>query len=88
MSTASPGVPEVMRCHECDTEFQGEYRRGNLNRHRRVYHGSQSGYPCHDPNCRRVFRRQDSRLKHHRRHHPHLGEHAPVFRRGSHQAES
>lgn len=77
---SSLSVPELLHCDECDAEFRGDYRRGNLNRHRRLYHGSQGGYPCHDQACPRVFRRQDSRLKHHRRHHPYLGEQAPASR--------
>jgi hypothetical protein len=43
-------------------------------------------YPCEDQYCSRVFERQDARLKHHRRHHPHLG--APeAMRRGSRLSE-
>jgi hypothetical protein len=80
--SVSSGVDKIIRCDECDTEFQGEYRRGNYNRHRRLYHGPQSGYPCLDSSCPKVFRRQDSRLKHHRRHHPSLGNQTPVIRRG------
>jgi hypothetical protein len=77
----------VIRCSDCDTEFQGEYRRGNYNRHRRLYHSHQSGYPCLDPTCSKVFRRKDSRMKHHRRLHPSLGEQAPVSRRGPRQPD-
>jgi hypothetical protein len=78
-SVTSSSVPEVLRCGDCDTEFRGEYRQGNLNRHHRLYHGS---YPCLDSICPRIFRRQEFRLKHHRRHHPSLIEQAPVSRRG------
>jgi hypothetical protein len=75
---------DVIHCNQCDAEFQGEYRIDNYNRHRRLYHGRQGGtlrYHCHDPSCSHVFRRQDSLLKHHRQHHPHLGETTAVLRR-------
>ena len=37
-------------------------------------------YLCENPNCERVFRRQDSRVKHYRRHHPELGVPSPTLR--------
>jgi hypothetical protein len=81
MFTTSVSALEVIRCDECNQEFHGTYRRGNMNRHRRQKHQTQSSYPCADPNCPRVFGRQDARLKHQRRHHPELGNQAPISRR-------
>jgi hypothetical protein len=82
MSTAC--LSDVLCCSEptCDVTFRGHHRRGSFNRHRRLYHqpdGSKT-YPCELPSCGRIFKRQDARLKHHRQHHPELGEREPVPR--------
>jgi len=56
----------------CNAIFRGLYARGNLARHKRLYHNGPRVYVCEDEECDRVFRRQDARLKHYRKHHPSL----------------
>lgn len=79
---------DVFYCPEpdCGRCFTGKYGRGNLNRHRRQYHASRgtTEWPCEVPSCSRMFKRPDSRLKHYRRRHPHLGARPPILR-GSRQ---
>lgn len=72
-------LPEILECPSdgCGVQFRGDYRRGNLNRHRRQKHGGgvyglTTFFPCEVESCERSFRRKDARLKHYRRHHPHL----------------
>jgi hypothetical protein len=59
--------------------FTGKYRRGSLKRHMRHKHKAVQGAEvvektlvCEAFGCSRVFKRQDSRLKHHRKIHPEL----------------
>jgi hypothetical protein len=84
MDAPTPSTPEVLCCHDhgCNAEFRGCYRKGNLNRHRRLYHQASGAkiYCCGDTSCNKTFRRQDARLKHHRRHHPQLGAEEAVLR--------
>ena len=66
---------DVLVCpfQDCAAQFTGEYRKGNLGRHRRQKHAGQVlRYPCHDKHCTRVFQRKDARLKHYRKAHPDL----------------
>jgi hypothetical protein len=56
----------------CPAIFNGEYRKGNLARHIRFKHvGGSKTYSC-EGGCAKIFRRQDARLTHYRREHPHL----------------
>jgi hypothetical protein len=87
-STAS-SVPEVLQCQKdgCEARYSGKYRRGNLQRHHRLHHGvdgQQREYPCAASDCMKTYKRQDARLKHHRKHHPKLARPAES-RRGSSQ---
>lgn len=78
--TTSPG-PDPIFCPICGNRYSGEYRRGNLSRHVRQKHGEvMQSYPCEDPDCTKTFCRQDARLKHYRRRHPHLATGPPVPR--------
>lgn len=66
---------DIMHCpfDGCSARFTGEYRKGNLGRHRRQKHAGQVlCYPCQGERCTRVFQRKDARLKHHRKAHPDL----------------
>jgi hypothetical protein len=82
-SSLKPDTPEVLYCDEldCVTPFNGKYRKGNLARHKRLIHRRCEPYVCESDGCERSFKRQDARLKHHRRHHPLLA--APYVPRGS-----
>lgn len=92
MMVATPSTPEVLCCQgiSCEAEFTGKYRKGNLNRHLRLYHQPDGVkiYPCADQRCRKEFRRQDARLKHYRRLHPHLGAEEAVLRGPRHQEQT
>jgi hypothetical protein len=80
---ASERDPEILQCSTCEATFKGRYRKGNLTRHRRHHHGSnETVFPCEMASCTRMFKRQDARLKHYRRHHPQSGQ-IPSTRRGS-----
>lgn len=84
-------LSDVLCCSEpsCEATFHGHHRRGSFNRHRRLYHqpeGSKT-YPCEHSSCGRTFKRQDARLKHHRGHHPELGEPEPVPRPRQHEIQ-
>lgn len=70
-------LPDVLECtfEGCHTQFTGDYRKGNLARHKRQRHGRHGSavqVPCEVHGCGRVFKRKDARLKHYRKHHPHL----------------
>lgn len=82
LSVTSSTCPGVLRCEQdnCDAMFTGEYRKGNRQRHIRLKHGTMKQYPCEAGGCARVFRRQDARLKHYRKHHNDLAP-APIHRR-------
>lgn len=67
-------------CDRCGQTFTGAYRRGNLSRHYRQYHGGPKKYTCEAHDCPKAFQRLDARLKHYRKCHPHLA-HPPVARR-------
>lgn len=83
VSAASPSMPDIIQCEICLTEFSGEYRKGNLARHVRLKHKDKHSmsYECEDEYCSRTFKRQDARLKHHRKHHPYLDP-KPIVLRG------
>ncbi|KAI4641656.1 hypothetical protein J4E93_007754 [Alternaria ventricosa] len=63
----------------CTASFTGTYRKGNLVRHKRQRHdiGGVIPYECEDLTCDKVFKRQDARLKHYRKYHPHLAAAPP-----------
>ena len=67
-------MSDVLQCSHCGIDFSGDYRKGNLARHRRLKHSGENSmkYLCEDDGCAREFKRQDARLKHYRRHHAHL----------------
>jgi hypothetical protein len=74
-TSVSSSVPDVLHCSvpDCRATFHGRYRRGNRSRHQRLsHHGAPASYPCEHTSCDRIFRRPDARLKHQRKHHPHL----------------
>jgi hypothetical protein len=65
---------DTVTCAQCDQDFTGTYRNGNLARHVRQKHaaGNRSAYECTAQGCSRVFQRPDARLKHARKRHPEL----------------
>lgn len=70
----------------CSQAFHGTHRRGTMHRHMRLKHGPASvgpekSFPCEVSDCRKVFKRQDARLKHHRNKHPELGVAAAMPRK-------
>lgn len=72
------------RTFGCNSNFKGGYAKGSLARHRRLKHGSRQGkgqeYHCEDAGCSKCFMRQDARLKHYRKVHPHLAPGPPLSR--------
>ena len=68
--------PDSARETPCPVEgrtkiFSGEYRKGNLNIHLRMQHSKTPRmYDC--VGCNKTYQRQDARLIHYRRNHPHL----------------
>lgn len=62
--------PDVLPCpvQGCEATFTGRFRRGNQLRHVRLKHNAVE-FPCGVHGCTMVFRRQDARLKHHRKNH-------------------
>jgi hypothetical protein len=89
--TPTSSASDALCCSEpdCHATFHGNHRKGSFNRHRRLYHQPEGVklYPCVHPSCERVFKRQDARLKHHRRRHPELGEDEPVLRPRQHETQ-
>jgi hypothetical protein len=83
-SSLHPDDPNVMYCDEpgCGIFFSGNYRKGNLARHKRLTHKRLQPYVCESAGCGKSFRRQDARLKHYRRHHPILAADRPYLPRG------
>jgi hypothetical protein len=75
---------ETLSCQDCDKTFRGDYRKGNLGRHRRTQHcgGQLHVFACEDLQCQRRFRRKDALLKHYRRRHPELSG-GPILSRKS-----
>ena len=71
---------EVLYCDRCAAVFTGKHGKGNLGRHRRQKHHGENPkeYLC---GCGRRFQRMDSRLKHYRKHHPHLAPDNKVTRK-------
>lgn len=72
-------VESLVQCSVCSTEYRGKYRTGNLARHKRHKHKGEVLLVCLDQDCNKVFKRQDARLKHIRKHHTELAA-APVLR--------
>jgi hypothetical protein len=62
-------VEDILKCEDCEATFSGDFRRGNMARHKRHFHGEKA-YFCHFPSCSRVFKRADARKKHVRSRHP------------------
>lgn len=90
----SVGTISVLACGElgCDVVFSGNYRQGNLQRHKRFLHRKNPvAYPCTDSNCHRSFKRSDARLKHYRKCHAHSApkpiEHRQQQRHMSHMSK-
>jgi hypothetical protein len=80
----SMAIPDVLLCPhaDCNATFTGLHRRGTLQRHIRIKHGTaRRSYLCEEPSCSKVFLRTDARLKHYRSHHPHLAPKAKTPRR-------
>ena len=82
LPTSSRSDNNVIVCGQCNKEFTGTYRRGNLMRHVRQKHVEAKGgpYTCLAEGCFSVFQRADARLKHARSKHPELNL-PPVQRR-------
>ncbi|KAH7095372.1 hypothetical protein FB567DRAFT_27986 [Paraphoma chrysanthemicola] len=88
-SRSSTSLPEILPCsmEGCQATFHGDYRRGNQLRHIRHKHGPvERNLQCEAEGCGRLFKRQDSRLKHYRRRHPHLASRPALSRSGSRNA--
>lgn len=68
-----PASSEYCPHSDCDAAFHGAHARGNLARHRRLRHRFfyDRTYVCEEPGCSNSYKRQDARLKHYRKHHPH-----------------
>jgi hypothetical protein len=81
---SSATIPYEVRCdvEGCTAYFRGLYSKGNLARHKRHNHIGPKVYVCADDLCKRVFRRQDARLKHYRKHHSELVSDSPYMPRG------
>ncbi|KAF2196844.1 hypothetical protein GQ43DRAFT_235424 [Delitschia confertaspora ATCC 74209] len=75
---------DSLQCELCNSQFRGKHRKGSLARHIRIQHGSDEGkakeFICRGCECRSIFKRKDSRLKHERTHHPELDHKAAVSR--------
>jgi hypothetical protein len=75
-TTSRSTVSDVVRCENCDVLFSGEFRKGNLARHKRLKHSGKlegmKNYKCPVIACNKVFARTDALLKHCRRLHPEL----------------
>jgi hypothetical protein len=82
---SSAATPHEVDCDVigCTVSFRGLYAKGNLARHKRHYHNGPRVYVCADELCDRVFKRQDARLKHYRKHHPILALTSPYIARNS-----
>jgi uncharacterized Zn-finger protein len=74
ISTGISSTPQELECNVegCTVIFKGEYRKGNLARHRRLKHVDNNRIYLCEGGCGKKFNRQDARLKHYRRQHPHL----------------
>ncbi|KAF2825564.1 hypothetical protein CC86DRAFT_406850 [Ophiobolus disseminans] len=81
--------PDVLGCGYCSLEFNGKYRRGNMQRHMRLKHTGNTAktYPCEVHTCDMTFTRRDARLKHHRKRHPEI-PHTPFVPRSHIQGEN
>lgn len=86
LSLPFSSVQNVLLCQHpgCRSTFKGKYQRGTLQRHVRMKHGKHGEegmlYPCEIDRCKNTFCRQDSRLKHYRKHHPELSLPSPISR--------
>jgi hypothetical protein len=63
LSITSSSEPEILYCNDpsCGETFRGKYRRGSLNRHKRLKHRGSSGiHPCAEPSCYRIFQRSET----------------------------
>ncbi|KAF2632224.1 hypothetical protein BU25DRAFT_144460 [Macroventuria anomochaeta] len=71
-TASTPSAPDTIQCRVCGKEYSGKFRVGNLARHKRYKHNGAVVLGCLDRSCNKVFKRQDARLKHVRKHHPEL----------------
>jgi hypothetical protein len=71
LSVSSESVPASLPCPQCEATFQGEYRKGNLLRHKRREHGHPGplSFPCKEPRCGKIYKRPDALRKHERDRH-------------------
>ncbi|KAF2120972.1 hypothetical protein BDV96DRAFT_282315 [Lophiotrema nucula] len=81
-SPSATDFADPLPCPEegCHVTFSGDFRRGNLARHRRLVHRG-AEYPCEAEDCGKSFKRKDARLKHYRKHHEDLCSNSPYIRR-------
>lgn len=70
-------VPQDLQRHSSSRNLQGHMRL----KHGKLQDGEESEYRCLVTGCTKIFKRQDSRLKHIRKKHPNLGAAAPKARK-------
>ncbi|KAF1837577.1 hypothetical protein BDW02DRAFT_119615 [Decorospora gaudefroyi] len=70
-SSLGADAPDVLHCPEtgCESVFTRSYRKGNLRRHKKLYHGQHGRYEC-ESGCDISFKRNDARVRHYRKCHP------------------
>jgi len=84
--TKSAPDSETLYCDvpHCSRSFSGAYARGSLGRHMRLKHSGQHEgtreSKCEAGGCSKSFKRPDARLKHYRKHHPHLASESIIRR--------
>ncbi|KAF2625645.1 hypothetical protein BU25DRAFT_108193 [Macroventuria anomochaeta] len=71
-TASTPAAPDTIQCRVCGSEYTGNHRVRNLARHKRYKHNGAVVLLCLDRSCKKVFKREDARLKHVRKHHPEL----------------
>jgi hypothetical protein len=70
VQTSSPSeISAILTCDKCSTQFTGGSRETNLSRHKNQCLQGKV-YPCKVPECSKVYRRNDARLKHYNTKHP------------------
>jgi hypothetical protein len=61
-------LPAFLTCDQCSTRFTGGNRSTNFSRlKKQCKHGK--AYPCKVPECSKVYRRNDTRVKHYNKNH-------------------
>lgn len=83
--TNNQSLKNVKPTNADQSSFTGTYREGNLSRHKRQRHGSESEgqYRCQGSGCNKRFKRLGVRLKHYGKDHPRLVGICPLIRRPS-----